>query len=85
VVVKIGDEYKTFPAHLTVLQPDRRRELIPTFDVSDPSKMLGIHFVPKGDGAPHLTECAKKAWTGSSLSKLAHFLLATLGLASTSS
>ena len=43
------------PSHISVMQPDGSRVPIPTLEVDDPSKMLGVYFCPAGDGTKHVT------------------------------
>ena len=48
------DSGKEAPAHIVIPQPDGTSCPIQTLDVTEASKMLGIHFVPKGDSTTHI-------------------------------
>ena len=50
------------PCHLTVTQPGGDRVPIPTKDVTASTLMLGVHFVPKGDGTPHIKAMRKQGF-----------------------
>ena len=50
----------TKSAYLTIPQPDGSSALIPTLEVDNLSKGLGVHFTPLGDGAEHLTAMQEK-------------------------
>ena len=50
------DSGKEAPAHIVILQPDSSSCPIQTLDVSEASKMLGIHFVLKGDSTTHIED-----------------------------
>ena len=50
----------TKAAHLSIPQPDGGSAPIPTLEVDDPSKGLGVHFTPLGDGSEHLTAMKDK-------------------------
>jgi hypothetical protein len=45
---------KLLPSHISVSQPDGTRIPIPTLEVTDASKMLGVYSCPAGDGVPHM-------------------------------
>ena len=38
------------PSHISISQPDGSRAPIPTLEVYEPSKMLGVYFCPAGEG-----------------------------------
>ena len=41
------------PSHVTIPQPVGPSVPIQTLDVTDPSKMLGLHYTPVGDSTVH--------------------------------
>ena len=51
------------PAHITVPQPDGSTALIPTMEVMEFSKGLGVLFNVAGDGTDHLINMKKKGLT----------------------
>jgi len=61
VEVKTKDgEISLEPGHICVPQPEGEPVYIVTKDVKDPSKMLGVQFVPAGNGVPHMEMMRKK-------------------------
>jgi len=50
----------SIPSHISVTQPDGSTVPIPTLEVDEPSKMLGIYFCPAGDGTKHVTSMTAK-------------------------
>ena len=50
------------PSHLTVPQPDGSLAPIPTLDVTESSKMLGVHFSPAGDSTSHIVNMREKGY-----------------------
>ena len=68
------DSGKEAPAHIVILQPDSSSCPIQTLDVSEASKMLGIHFVLKGDSTTHIENMHQKGidWHDKILAKPLH-------------
>ena len=48
------------PSHISVPQPSGVSVPVPTKDVSDPTLMVGVHYVPRGNGIYHIDAMKNK-------------------------
>jgi len=51
---------KLAPSHISIPQPNGAPVYIPTMDVSEATKMLGVLFAPIGNGIPHIEMMREK-------------------------
>ena len=51
---------KLAPSHISIPQPNGAPANIPTMDVSEATKMLGVLFAPVGNGIPHIKMMREK-------------------------
>ena len=61
--VIIDDEGTLAPAHIRIPQPDGSMALIPTLDITELLKGLGIYFNVVGDGTDQLSNMQEKGMT----------------------
>jgi len=52
----------TAPSHTSILQPDGMSVPIQPHDMSELSKMLGVHYAPIGDGSKHIIKITDKGF-----------------------
>ncbi len=60
VYITVDD--KQYPAHITIPQPNGHDVAIITHDVSQASKMLGVHFPPSGISTTHIKHMVQKGF-----------------------
>jgi len=56
----IGKDGSIAPAHVSIPQPDGSTAWIQTFEVTEASKMLGLHFAPCGNSKTHIEKMRQK-------------------------
>ena len=56
------DDGKLAVGHIHIPQPDGATKYIPTREVDEAEKMLGVHFKPLGTGKEHMEAMCKKGY-----------------------